>query len=298
MASETESAEIVWGGMTQDALDAAYDQAVYAANMQQIFARWEAHSEDIRTRLGKPERHDYGPGPNEGLDVYKSQRPNAPIHLFVHGGAWRGRKANDSAIAAETFVNAGACFVVIDFDWVQDRDGDLMPIAEQTRQAIAWTWRNAAKIGGDPNRLFVSGHSSGAHMVAVALTTDWPATHKVPADLIKGAALCSGIYDLTPVSLSARSSYVNFTAVSIDALSPMRRLDQITCPLIVAHGSLDTPEFQRQSRDFAAALQQQGHACQTLVGAHYNHFELLETMANPLGLIGRAALAQMGLGSH
>lgn len=80
-------------------------------------------------------------------------------------------------------MNAGACFVVIDFDWVQDRDGDLMPIAEQTRQAIAWTWRNAAKIGGDPNRLFVSGHSSGAHMVAVALTTDWPATHQVPADL-------------------------------------------------------------------------------------------------------------------
>ena len=297
MASATDGKEIVWGGMTQDALDAAYDQAAYAANMQQIFARWEANSDHIRARLGQPERHAYGPGSNEGLDVYRSHQPGAPIHLFVHGGAWRGREASDSAIAAETFVTAGACFVVIDFDWVQDRDGDLMPIAEQIRRAIAWTWRNAMKIGGDPNRLFVSGHSSGAHMVSVALTTDWPSIHQVPPDFIKGAVLCSGIYDLTPVSLSARSSYVTFTAESIDALSPMRRLDQITCPLIVAHGSLDTPEFQRQSRDFAAALLRQGHSCQTLLGEHYNHFELIETMANPLGLIGRAALAQMGLGA-
>ena len=231
------------------------------------------------------------------MDVYPATAPKAPINLFIHGGAWRSRKAHDSAIAAETFVRAGACFVVIDFDWVQERDGDLMPIAAQTREAIAWTWRNAERLGGDPNRLFISAHSSGAHMAAVALTTDWPQTHGVPADIVKGAVLCSGLYDLTPVRLSARSGYVAFTDDSVAALSPMRHVARIPCPVVVAHGTLDTPEFQRQSREMAEALRARGHPRQYLVGAHYNHFEILETLANPFGLLGRAALAQMGLGA-
>ena len=289
------SEHVVWNGMTQAELDAAYDQAAYAANLEQIVSRWSVLSEDIRARLGPPTRHAYGRGANEALDVYPATRPNAPINLFVHGGAWRSRKAHDSAIAAEAFVSAGACFVVIDFDWVQDRDGDLMPIAEQTRQAIAWTWRNAERLGGDPNRLFVSAHSSGAHMAAVALTTDWPTAHAVPADIVKGAVLCSGLYDLAPVRLSARSGYVAFTDESVEALSPMRHVARIPCPVVVAHGTLDTPEFQRQSKELADALWTRGHPCQYLVGAHYNHFEILETLANPLGLLGRAALAQMGL---
>ena len=60
-------------------------------------------------------------------------------------------------------------------------------------------------------------------------------------------------------------------------------------------GTLETPEFQRQTRDFYAAVKAAGKPVEMLVGEGYNHFEMLETLANPYGLLGRAVLAQMGL---
>jgi len=78
-------------------------------------------------------------------------------------------------------------------------------------------------------------------------------------------------------------------------LSPQRHLDHLHAPLIVAYGTLESPEFQRQSRDFAAAVQAAGKPVQLLVGEGYNHFEIVETLGNPYGLLGRAVLAQMQL---
>jgi arylformamidase len=66
-------------------------------------------------------------------------------------------------------------------------------------------------------------------------------------------------------------------------------------PLVVAYGTCETPEFQRQSRDFFAALKAKGKSAELIVAEGYNHFELFETMANPYGIIGRARLRQMGL---
>jgi arylformamidase len=95
--------------------------------------------------------------------------------------------------------------------------------------------------------------------------------------------------------LSARSKYVAFTDDVEQALSSQRHLEQINCPVIVGYGTLETPEFQRQSRDFAAAVKAAGKPVELLVGEGYNHFEMPETLANPYGLLGRAALEQMKL---
>lgn len=284
----------VWRDLTQAELDAAYDQAAYAANRVQVLARYASNSQAVRDRLGAPRRFSYGTGENEAFDVFGVGEAPAPINIFIHGGAWRAGRAADYAFPAEMFVAAGARFVLPDFDWVQDREGDLQPIADQIRRAIAWVWHNAAQFGGDRDRLFLSAHSSGAHMAAVALTTDWSA-YGLPGDAVKGATLCSGIYDLEPVRRSARSRYVAFTDDRVSALSPMRHLDCISTPIVLAYGTFETPEFQRQTRDFAYALNARGHTCDCLVAEGYNHFEILETLANPFGLLGLAALGQMGL---
>ena len=285
----------VWLDMTQAELDAAYDQNAYAANREQILARNALNSERARARLGAPKRYAYGPTPVEGLDVYPTSHAGAPINVFVHGGAWRGSVAKNNAIAAELFVRAGAHYVVPDFAWVQDVGGSLFPIADQVRRAVAWVYRNAADFGGDPTRLYVSGFSSGAHLAGVLLTTDWAKDFGLPADMLKGGLCISGMFDLKPVRLSSRSTYVAFTDEMEQALSPQRHLDKLVAPLIVAYGTFETPEFQRQSRDFAAAVTAAGKRVELLVGEGYNHFEMYETLANPYGLLGRAVLEQMGL---
>ena len=288
----------VWLDMTQAELDAAYDQNAYASNREQILGRNALNSERARARLGAPTRCAYGPTAVEGLDVYPTGTAGAPVNVFIHGGAWRGSVARNNAIAAELFVNAGAHYVVPDFAWVQDVGGSLFALADQVRRAVAWVYGHAADFGGDPQRLYVSGFSSGAHLAGVLLTTDWAKDFGLPADLLKGGLCISGMFDLKAVRLSSRSAYVAFTDEMEHALSPQRHLDNLLAPVIVAHGTFETPEFQRQSRDFAAAVRAAGKPVELLVGEGYNHFELYETLANPYGLLGRAVLEQMRLGAR
>ena len=108
--------------------------------------------------------------------------------------------------------------------------------------------------------------------------------------------LASGMYDLKPVRLSKRSKYVNFTDEIEDELSAIRHLDRLNCPIVVAHGTQETPEFQRQARDFAAAVKAAGKPITFIVGEGYNHFEIQETLASPYGLLGREVLKLMKLG--
>ena len=287
----------VWLDMDQAELDAAYDQIKYAPNLPQITKRYATSSDAARARLGAPRRVSYGPSAIEALDVYSTKRANAPINIFIHGGAWRGGLAKDFGYPAELFVHAGAHYIVPDFINVLEANGNLMAMAEQVRRAVAWVYRNANTFGGDPNRIYVSGHSSGGHLAGVVLTTDWRKQFNLPSDLVKGGLCCSGLFDLKPVRLSFRSSYVKFTDEIEQALSPQRHLDKLNAPLVLAYGTLETPEFQRQSRDFAAAVKAAGKPVELLVGDGYNHFEMPETLANPYGLLGRAALAQMRLSS-
>jgi arylformamidase len=129
------------------------------------------------------------------------------------------------------------------------------------------------------------------------MSTDWVA-EGLPAVPIRGGVLFSGMYDLKPVRLSVRSSYVSLTDASEAALSAQRHLARVNAPLVLAYGDQETPEFQRQTRDFAAALQAAGKPVELILAPGYNHFELMETLGSPYGYFGRAALAQMGLAAR
>jgi arylformamidase len=193
------------------------------------------------------------------------------------------------------FNGAGAHYVVPDFINVADAGGSLFPMAEQVRRAIAWVYRNAESFSGDPDRIYVGGQSSGAHLAAVALTTDWPGEFSLPADIIKSGLCTSGMYELAPVRLSARANYVKFTDEMVERLSPIRHLDRLGAPLIVSYGTYETPEFIRQGRQFAAAVRDMGKLRELIVAENYSHLELPETLCNPYGLLGAAVLEMMGL---
>jgi arylformamidase len=290
-----EKGPLVFLDYDQVELDAAYDQQVYQPNIVQLGKRWMANSARTRLRLGEPRRVSYGPTEIEQLDIFRTSREPAPIFVFIHGGAWARGKAADYHAPAEMFVRAGAHYITPDFAWVQDVGGSLLPMADQICRAIAWVYEHAASFGGDRDRIYVGGQSSGAHLTAVALTTDWAGQFGLPADPIKGGLCASGMYELAPVRLSARANYVKFTDAMVEKLSPIRHLDRLRVPLIVSYGTYETPEFQRQARDFAAAVKAAGKPVDLIIGDNYSHTELLETLCNPYGQLGAAILEQMGL---
>lgn len=285
----------VWMDMDQVELDAAFEQSVYAPMVAQFRKRFASSSETTRRRLGPPKRLAYGPTPAEELDVYPAKSANAPIFVFVHGGRWRYGQAKNYAFPADLFVNAGVNFVALDFVQVEAANGDLRPMVDQVRRGIAWVYKNAASFGGDTRRFYVGGHSSGGHLAGVAVTTDWQRDFGLPADMISGGLLMSGLYDLKPVRLSARGKYIKFDDDMEQRLSSIRHLDQLRAPITVTYGTFETPEFQRQSRDFAAAVKAAGKPVELLEAPDFNHFEMCESLGNPYGPNGFAALKLMKL---
>jgi arylformamidase len=282
--------------MDQQALDDAYDQGKWAPNRDQVLARYLVSSEQTRTAIGAPERIAYGPSEIEQLDLFRTTAPDAPVSIFIHGGGWRSTQAADYAFLVEMLVNAGIHCVIPDFAPVDAHDGDLTPMVAQVQRAVRWVYRNARSFGGNPGRLYLTGHSSGAHLGGCIVTTDWSA-EGLPSDIVKGALLLGGMYDLRPVRLSSRSAYLRITDEIEAALSPARHVDGLRTPLILSCGAYESPEFQRQTADFFRAVQAAGKPATLLIGEGYNHFELLETVANPYGLLGRALLAQIGVGA-
>lgn len=274
----------------QTELDACYDQSVWAPNMSIVHERSDRSCEIARQYLGEPQRLAYGSSPIEMLDLFRAPVENAPVIIYVHGGAWRTGTSRRCHAAAEVFVAEGIHYIALDFINVDEAGGSLFPMIEQVRRAIAWIYRNATSFGGNPDQLFVAGHSSGAHLTGNILTTDWPMLHNLPFSILKGGLVTSGMFELFPVSLSARSKYVSFTHQMVEELSSIRHIDRLHCPVVVTYGTCESPEFQRQSRDFAAAVDAAGKAVRLQVGIGYNHFEMAETFANPYGLVGRAAL--------
>ena len=279
----------------QEELNYQYDPGKHAPNMKHLFERFEVLSEAARAIIGPPTRLEYGDGENEQLDLYKTTRPNAPVHVFLHGGGWHLRHAKHYGFLAPMFINAGAHFIALDFRGVESTGGTLMPIVQSLRRAIAWVHGNVKGFGGDPDRIYISGHSSGGHLVAALITTDWAKEHKLPANVIKGCIAAGGFYDLAPLGLTHRAKAIKFDEATVAQLSPIRHVDKINADLLVAYGSLESAEMKRQAESFVAAVQKAGKPVRLLPGTTYNHFELTETLSNPYGLLGRAALEQMKL---
>lgn len=282
---------IDWRDLTQDQLDWAYDQTQHAPNMAEVLTRCAERSAQTRAQVkaqGTPvQRMAYGPTAVEALDWYPSQTPNAPLVFFIHGGAWRRGQAQDHAMGVAWLLQRGAQVVVPDFAAVTEVNGRLLTMTEQLQRALAFTAQHARAMGANPDRIYVVGHSSGAHLAACLATHHWAQEgfEKTP---IFGLMCCSGMYELEPVSLSARSQYVAFTPETLQALSPLRHMDAFTMPVALLCGDQESPEFKRQALEFAQALSDR-HTDVTLHwGAGLNHFEMLETFSQADGVMPQA----------
>ena len=275
---------------TQEQLDQAYDQLYWAPQRDAIQAEIRKACEMVR-QATPPRTERYGNSDMQVLDIFAPVgAAKAPVLVFLHGGAWLRGSRLDVAYPAPTLTARGAAYLATDFNNVSEVP--LLTMVEQCRQAIDWTVRHAASFGGDPDRIYLAGHSSGAHLASCVLLTDW-ASHGLPDDVIKGALLISGMYDLHAPLLSARSKYVKIGPEEAAAASAMRQLGRIRCPVAVAWSVGDSPEFRRQSQVFATALQGMGLLESRTEVFSANHFEEPRQLQNPDSELSRALFSLM-----
>jgi arylformamidase len=238
----------------------------------------------------------YGLGDDDRLDLFPvpGARGRSPVIVFLHGGDWRALSKDDSAFAAPAYVGAGAMFVALDFTLVPQ--ATLPEMGAQVRRALHWLWQNVALHGGDPARIHIAGHSSGANLVGQVLMTDWAREFDAPADLVKSACFMSGLGDLEPVRLSFRNEKLKLTPEVVAEVSLLRRGAVARCPLLVAVGGNETEDYLRQSREVADWWTARGEAAQFIAPAGRHHFDAVLEWADPASALFKAQARLDGSG--
>lgn len=234
----------------------------------------------------------YGPGPLEVLDIYPAEADAAPVQLYIHGGYWRAQDKSDVSFLAEPFTAAGATVVIVNYDLCPAVT--VPEIVAEIVRAITWTQCNIAEWGGDPGRIFISGNSAGGHLGAMMLAHDWRGDG-LPADLIKGAALLTGVYDPAPVLGISVNEIIRLRPEMVAMVSPMQNPPRRDLPLLVPVGGSETKEWIGQTRAYVALCRANGIGAEYMEVPGADHFDMTAAMGDAGGPVLPAILAQMGL---
>jgi arylformamidase len=274
----------------QAEFDRQFNPRLLAEDPDSIQPRRAALSEALRARRPHVLGLAYGSREREFVDVFPADAPDAPVLVYFHGGYWRTGSARENNFIAEPFVTAGACVAVVNYDLCP-----TVPIATvvaQARTAIRWVHDHASEHGGDGSRLYLLGHSAGAHLVAMALADD---TGMVPFDAIMGAGGVSGIYDLDPVIRAAVNAEIGLTPDEVAPFSPLAHPPRAPVPLIVAVGLAESDEWVRQSQLYAACAEAAGCPVGRIDLPGADHYRPLFDMLEADDPLRAAILSRMGL---
>jgi arylformamidase len=274
-------------------LDAQYNNRARVPGHEAHSARWSAESERARRELRCTLDVPYGPDAAERVDVFFAERPNAPAFLFLHGGYWMSRDKADFSFLARPFVAAGVTAVLANYALAPRVT--VAEIVRQARAAAAWLWREAPRLGIDPQRIFAGGHSAGGHLTLMLLTADWPAfAPGLPPQVIRGGAALSGIYDLEPMRLCYLNDTLHLDGEQARALSPLFHLPRSGPPLLAAVGGAESEEFLRQNAAMTEAWRARGWSAREMVCPGKDHFTMLGQLVEPANPLTAAILALMG----
>ncbi len=285
----------VYRDYDQEALDLQYDNQRRVARFQahrDFYARESARARDeLAAELGVA----YGPSADERLDIFvpAGGGGGAPVQVFFHGGYWRALSAEDFSFVAPQMVAAGAVSVVVNYA--------LMPgvtmaeLVRQCRAALAWTDANIARYGGDPSRIFISGHSAGGHIVAMMLAADAPPGTGDASAVVKGAVAISGLFDLEPIRLCYLNETLGLTADEVRPASPLYHPPAHATPLVVCYGGLESEEFARQAATYGEAVTAAGRACDVRAIDGEDHMSIAASLAAGDSALTNIVLAQMAL---
>jgi arylformamidase len=262
-------------GMDRAALDAAYDNTAAVANSAALLADFDARS--ARMRVAQPHHLDlrYGPAERNRIDYFAAPQTTgpAPVLIFIHGGYWQMRAKETFSFLATGPLAHGIHVALPGYTLAPALS--LEGIVGEVRAAVRWMAQHAAEFGGDPARIIVSGWSAGGHLTAMVMNE--------PA--VKAGLAISGIFDLEPIRLNYLNAKLGLDAAAAQRLSPLMNLPRQSSPLMLAYGTSELPELQRQSETFAQARARAGLPGRWVPLPQHNHFTILEELARPDGAL-------------
>jgi arylformamidase len=284
--------EIAYRGFRREEMEYQYNPRESVPEYPQLAEKRSEQARKVRDSakswLGVP----YGSSPREKLDIYPGDQPDGPVLIYIHGGYWRSGSKEDNCNFVPVFTKRGASVVLVEYDLCPAVT--VSDIVRQTRAAIAWSYKNIMRYSGNPSKIYLSGHSAGGHLTAMALAHDWE-REGLPRDLIKGAVATSGVYDLDMVMRISVQEQVKLTPELARENSLFHHPPLPICPVIVAVGGNEPKGWQQMSEDFFKLCQERGLACEYLIVPGANHYTMSEHLADANSPLALAMLRQMKL---
>jgi arylformamidase len=264
---------------TSDYYNQQYNARAAIPDHAHVFTRWTRDSAAVRRSRAALYDIAYGEDSGERLDFYPARGSGKPLLVFIHGGWWRSLDKSDFSFVVPGYLDAG--FNVALTNYTLAPQASIAEIVQQQLRALAWLYRHAEQYDFDPGRIVVAGHSAGGHLAAMMMAAVWPAFgDDLPADLVKGGILMSGLYDLEPVR---HADFVNvdlkLDAAEAQRLSPVLMPQPHAAPFVTAVGELESEEFHRQTRSLATAWQSGHRGDVPLPGL--NHLTICNAFADP-----------------
>jgi arylformamidase len=284
--------EIAYKNFRPDEMEYQYNPRVSVPEYPELAKVRAAQARKVRARAKSWLNVPYGSSPRELLDIYAADKPGGPVLIYIHGGYWRSGSKEDNCNFVPTFTQRGATVVLVEYDLCPQVT--VSDIVRQTRASIAWVYRNIMRYSGDPGRIFISGHSAGGHLTAMALANDWT-KEGLPRDMIKGAVATSGVYDLDVVMKISVQEQAQLTPELAKANSPFLHPPLVRCPLVVAVGGAEPQGWQQMSEDYFQFCKQSGMNAEYLVVPGANHYTMTEKLLDETNPLTQAVLKQMGI---
>jgi len=259
-----------WRKLTQEQLDLGFNNTLHVPQTPSIVAEWERLSADMRAQYPQSLDLRYGPRERNRIDFLKV-KDGAPTLVFIHGGYWQTRAKENFTFCAAGPLAHGINVALIGYTLAPD--ASLDQIVSEVRGGIDYLATELPALGGDPNRMIVSGWSAGGHLSSMSLGHPH----------IKAGLLISGIYDLEPIRHSYLNAKLNLDDGTIQRNSPMRNPGGVNKPLVVVAGSGELPLLRKQSADYAGHRAAYGLPVfyEEIPGA--NHFTMMDELASPSG---------------
>lgn len=282
-----------WKQLTVAQLREQYEQERYVPNQGEVLGGMARRSREVREAI-TVDAFRYGIEADETGWWCPPAGQGGEIVCLIHGGAWRGGRGENYLYPAPWITAGGRHYVSLEFGSALDFQGRIQPMVDQVRRGLSHVIRQAEARGASP-RVHLVGHSSGAHLAACLATLDWRVLVPEYPDALRSMLLCSGSYDLEPVSHSGRREYLRLDAAEIQTLSPLRQVFDPRRPIFLTVGEHESPEFRRHYETLRHKLSQAGVPLREWVAPGLNHFEIIQTFDadGALGRFWQESLARM-----
>lgn len=266
------------GENTPEALDAEYNLRTRHPERQEVYEAYSHRSELVRSTIPVDLDVSYGPHERSVVDLFPVSGAQA-ILVFFHGGYWRALDKSIFSFIAAPFVEAGYAVALPNYPLAPETP--IAGIVDQALAAVTWIGENRDRLGAQADTpIAVTGHSAGGHLSAICAATNW-IDHGLEPNLISACVPISGLFELEPLRHTNVAAQVHMTADEARRLSPIHRSHARAVPTLLIVGGDETDGFVWQSGAYQDHLTQLGTDAELCEEPGFNHFTILEPLADP-----------------